>query len=85
MQLRAAIRNAHDVGLTVLIKPHVWVPGNWAGTVVMKSEQAWQKWFANYRREIAAHRAYRRGGKGRRARDRHRTRTKQFSGRNGTT
>jgi hypothetical protein len=51
-ELRAAVRTAHDVGLTVLIKPHVWIPGNWAGTVVMKSEQAWQKWFANYRREI---------------------------------
>jgi hypothetical protein len=51
-ELRAAIRTAHDAGLTVLIKPHVWVPGNWAGTVVMKSEPAWQKWFANYRREV---------------------------------
>jgi hypothetical protein len=51
-ELRAAVRTAHDVGLTVLIKPHVWVPANWAGTVVMKSEQTWQKWFANYRREI---------------------------------
>ena len=59
-ELRAAIRDAHALGLTVLVKPHVWVPGNWAGTVVMKSEQTWQKWFANYRREIAAHRAYRR-------------------------
>jgi hypothetical protein len=51
-QLRAAVRAAHEAGLTVLIKPHVWVPGNWAGTVVMNSEPAWQAWFANYRREI---------------------------------
>jgi len=51
-ELRAAIHSAHAIGLTVLVKPHVWVPGNWAGTVVMKTEPAWQKWFANYRREI---------------------------------
>lgn len=51
-ELRAAIRDAHDIGLTVVLKPHVWVPGNWAGTVVMKSEPAWRKWFANYRREL---------------------------------
>jgi hypothetical protein len=51
-ELRAGIRAAHDVGLAVVVKPHVWVPGNWAGTVVMKSDAAWQKWFANYHREI---------------------------------
>jgi hypothetical protein len=78
------LRAAHDVGLTVLIKPHLWVPGNWAGTVEMKSEQAWQKWFANYSREIL-----------RIARIAAEEKTeafaigteleKQFSGRNGTT
>jgi hypothetical protein len=51
-ELRAAIRDAHALGLTVLVKPHVWVPNSWAGTIVMTSKQAWGEWFANYRREI---------------------------------
>jgi hypothetical protein len=51
-ELRAAIRDAHALGLTVLVKPHVWVPKSWAGTVDMTSEEAWQDWFANYRREL---------------------------------
>jgi len=51
-ELRAAIRDAHALGLVVLVKPHVWVPNSWAGTVVMMSEQDWEEWFANYRREL---------------------------------
>jgi hypothetical protein len=34
------------------VKPHVWIPESWAGAVAMKSEQDWQRWFANYRREL---------------------------------
>jgi len=51
-ELRAAIRDAHSLGLAVLVKPQVWVPESWAGAVVMTSEEAWQEWFANYRREL---------------------------------
>ena len=51
-ELRAAIRDAHALGLAVLVKPHLWVPNSWAGTVGMMSEEAWQQWFANYRREL---------------------------------
>ena len=51
-ELRAGIRDAHALGLAVLVKPHVWVPNSWAGAVTMKSETDWQKWFANYRREV---------------------------------
>jgi hypothetical protein len=51
-ELRLGIRNAHALGLAVLIKPHVWVPQSWAGTVAMNSEEAWQVWFANYQREL---------------------------------
>ncbi len=51
-ELRAAIRDAHALGLAVLVKPHVWVPQSWAGAVAMKSEPDWQQWFANYRREF---------------------------------
>jgi hypothetical protein len=51
-ELRAAIRDAHALGLAVLVKPHVWVPKRWAGAVAMNSEEAWQEWFAHYRREL---------------------------------
>lgn len=51
-ELRAAIRDAEAVGLTVMVKPHVWVPGSWAGAIAMSSETNWQEWFANYRREL---------------------------------
>jgi hypothetical protein len=51
-ELRAGIRDAKALGLAVVIKPHVWVPGSWAGTITMTSEAAWQKWFANYRRDL---------------------------------
>ncbi len=51
-ELRAAIRDAHALGLTVLVKPHLWVPNSWAGTVAMTSEETWKVWFANYQREL---------------------------------
>ena len=51
-EVRAAIRDAHALDLAVVIKPHVWVPDSWAGAVKMNSEQDWQKWFADYRREL---------------------------------
>jgi hypothetical protein len=51
-ELRAAIRDAHTLGLSVLVKPHVWVPQGWAGAVAMTSEADWRRWFANYGIEI---------------------------------
>jgi hypothetical protein len=51
-ELRASIRDAHALGLAVLVKPHVWVPETWAGAVTMNSEEAWREWFAHYRREL---------------------------------
>jgi hypothetical protein len=50
--LRAAIRDAHALGLAVMVKPHVWVPQSWAGAVAMRSESAWQSWFAAYGRAL---------------------------------
>ncbi len=51
-ELRAAIREAHELGLSVMVKPQVWVPRSWAGAVAMNFEQNWSEWFANYGREI---------------------------------
>ena len=50
--LRAAIRDAHGLGLVVVVKPQVWVPASWAGAVAMDDEAAWGRWFGNYRREL---------------------------------
>jgi len=50
--LRAAIRDAHALGLAVMVKPHVWVPQSWAGAVAMRSEGDWRSWFSGYRRAL---------------------------------
>jgi hypothetical protein len=50
--LRTAIRQAHGLGLRVLVKPHIWVPESWAGAVEPTSEDSWHIWFARYRVEL---------------------------------
>ena len=50
--LRQGIRQARKQGLSVIVKPHVWVPESWAGAVEPQSEQAWGVWFAQYRSEL---------------------------------
>jgi len=50
--LRAAIRQAHRLGLLVLVKPQVWVPQSWAGAVEPISEDSWHIWFARYGVEL---------------------------------
>jgi hypothetical protein len=51
-ELRFAIRDAHALGLAVLVKPHIWVPQSWAGAVAMDSEETWTVWFSNYQHEL---------------------------------
>ena len=51
-ELRLAIRDAHALSLAVVVKPHVWMPGSWAGMVEPDSDAAWASWFADYTREI---------------------------------
>jgi hypothetical protein len=50
--LRIGIREAHTLKLKVVIKPHVWVEGSWAGSVEPKSDADWKAWFANYRTAV---------------------------------
>lgn len=52
--LRTAIRQAHALGLAVVVKPHVWVPRSWAGSIHMTDEKDWQQWFAAYRQAVIA-------------------------------
>ncbi|MGN7982707.1 glycoside hydrolase family 113 [Burkholderia sp. 22313] len=51
-QLAQGIRAAHRLGLTVIVKPQVWVPGTWAGAVRMDTEADWGMWFARYARAL---------------------------------
>src|SRR4249920_1237982 len=50
--LAHAIRDAKASGLKVIIKPHVWVPGHWAGEVRPRNEDALRRWFADYERVL---------------------------------
>jgi hypothetical protein len=50
--LRQAIRQVRSLGLSVVVKPHVWIPQSWAGAVDLDSEENWSTWFAQYRGEL---------------------------------
>jgi hypothetical protein len=50
--LRVAIRQAHRLGFSVVVKPHIWVPESWAGAVEPDSEQSWRIWFRRYGAEL---------------------------------
>jgi hypothetical protein len=47
--LRQAIRQARALGLRVMVKPHIWVDGSWAGAVEPQSAEDWSAWFERYR------------------------------------
>lgn len=48
-RLRAVTRQAHALGLRVMLKPHVWLrPPDWVGLIEHRSERAWQTWFDAY-------------------------------------
>jgi hypothetical protein len=50
--LRASIRQAHRSGLSVVVKPHIWVPQSWAGAIEPTSESSWHIWFTRYGAEL---------------------------------
>lgn len=50
--LRTAIKQAHRLGFSVVVKPHIWVPESWAGAVEPGSEEAWRIWFMRYGTEL---------------------------------
>lgn len=45
-----AIRQAKARGLSVMLKPQIWVQGAWPGDVDMATEAEWNDFFAAYRR-----------------------------------
>lgn len=46
--LIACIQHAHTNGLKVMLKPMVWVPGDWPGGISFDTEAEWQAWEAEY-------------------------------------
>ena len=43
------VRAAKDLGLRVLLKPHLWVvKGQWRGRIEMESDEDWSRWFDSY-------------------------------------
>ncbi len=56
-QLVRPIREAHARGLKVLVKPHLGYWGSrfsWRGAIAFETDEAWQRFFASYRRWIVA-------------------------------
>ena len=52
----ASIRYAQEVGLKVMLKPHVWVVGQgWPGDFDLHSEKDWETWEKTYREYILAY------------------------------
>jgi len=42
------IRMAHEAGLSVLLKPQVWVRRSWVGDLDYDTENEWQQWETDY-------------------------------------
>ena len=52
------IKMAQDVGLKVMVKPHVWVSGQgWPGNYDVKDEILWKEWEESYRNYILTYAA----------------------------
>lgn len=46
------IRQAHVAGLKTMLKPQVYIPGGWTGSLDFPTDTAWAQWEAAYRRYI---------------------------------
>lgn len=50
---RTMIRSAHQQGLKILLKPHIWIFGTgWAGEFTLTNENDWVTWEAEYQEYI---------------------------------
>jgi hypothetical protein len=51
-----AVMDAKAAGMTALVKPQIWLAGEaFVGTIAMRSEADWKKWFDDYRRFVVHH------------------------------
>ncbi|MCH8332357.1 hypothetical protein IIC65_00335, partial [Candidatus Sumerlaeota bacterium] len=47
------IAAAHELGLRVMLKPHLWISnGEWPGDVAFQNDEDWTAWFDSYERMI---------------------------------
>jgi len=47
--VKATIEMAHEAGLKVMLKPHLWIRGQgWAGDLDFPTNEAWKHWEAEY-------------------------------------
>jgi hypothetical protein len=49
---KETIRLAHQSGLKVMLKPQVWIPGDWTGNLDFPSDSAWTLWEKGYEKYI---------------------------------
>lgn len=54
--IRTTTRQAHEKGIKVMLKPHLWITrpinGGWRDKIDFASEELWQQWEAGYTRFI---------------------------------
>ncbi len=50
--VRQCIRMAHDAGLKVMLKPQVYIPQGWPGSLDFSTSEDWKKWEVAYENYI---------------------------------
>lgn len=50
--VRETIRLAHEAGVRVMLKPQVYVPRSWTGSLHFETSEDWAAWEADYERYI---------------------------------
>jgi hypothetical protein len=50
--VRETIRQAHEDGLKVMLKPQIYIPYGWTGSLDFATPEEWAKWEAAYERYI---------------------------------
>lgn len=50
--IRATADSSINLGISNMLKPHLWARGSWPGEIEMNSEQDWVLWFENYKNFI---------------------------------
>ncbi len=46
--VHTSIRLAHEKGLKVMLKPHVYIPGGWVGHLKFDTREEWEEWEKRY-------------------------------------
>ncbi|MBR9922429.1 MAG: hypothetical protein GYB31_16450 [Bacteroidetes bacterium] len=46
--VRESVRLAHEAGIQVLLKPHVYIPGSWPGDLSFSAKADWENWEKDY-------------------------------------